>query len=683
MAVSTVLVNKENCYHEVFYPCDNVYGILGEKPQRELEVNYSLDEFQIRGLLVADKHESMLITAHTSAGKTVVADYIIAMCLDNGKKCFYTTPIKALSNQKFEEFKNKYNSVGMMTGEITVNPNAKFLVMTAEILKEMVCSGASLLKNTGYVIMDEGHFIGNKERGHIWEETIIGLGKNIKLAILSATMPNSSQLAKWIVGIKNEPLHVIGTSKRPIPLEYCIHGSKSGRVIHVKMGDEKVNKTALKTAISQCKLNGRGIQELKDLLQYMMEKERLPVIIYCSSRLNCDTYSELVSSMCFLDEIEKELMNEAINSILSINDDQFKTAVSEIENYKQRMLNGVAVHHSSLMKLTKEFIEDSFASGGIKVIFSTETLAVGLNMPATSVIFTSLFKFDGKKRRAFEKSEFIQMAGRAGRRGLDSQGLVVFSLAETANENLLFELMNTASEDLKSQLNISYSDILYYAEKNNLEGLEKMMELSFKKFQNVNINYETAMYKRMIDLLIYGDFLDNEKKITRKGRIALAGRYSENYLVIGELAMSNWLAYMEQKGVVELFSMLQKSDETGNEEEETKSFHREFLEKNCKMIYEYERKFKIVKHDKQYKSPINTKYATAMREIYGGGLIHEVAKANGMYCGAISKKVTEMRQLFESLVSGKCLRDDIAKLFRSIAYKLREIEKNDVSMLEY
>uniref|UniRef100_A0A0N5CAJ7 Helicase ATP-binding domain-containing protein n=1 Tax=Strongyloides papillosus TaxID=174720 RepID=A0A0N5CAJ7_STREA len=177
MAVSTVLLNKENCYHEVFYPCDNVCGILGEKPQRELEVNYSLDEFQIRGLLVADKHESMLITAHTSAGKTIVADYIIAMCLDNGKKCFYTTPIKALSNQKFEEFKNKYDSVGMMTGDTTVNPNAKFLVLTTEILKEMVLSGTSSLKNTGYVIIDEDHFIGNKERGRVWEETIIGLGK--------------------------------------------------------------------------------------------------------------------------------------------------------------------------------------------------------------------------------------------------------------------------------------------------------------------------------------------------------------------------------------------------------------------------------------------------------------------------------------------------------------------------
>uniref|UniRef100_A0A0N5CAJ6 Helicase C-terminal domain-containing protein n=1 Tax=Strongyloides papillosus TaxID=174720 RepID=A0A0N5CAJ6_STREA len=197
----------------------------------------------------------------------------------------------------------------------------------------------------------------------------------------------------------------------------------------------------------------------------MMEKEKLPVIIYNSSRLNCDTYSKMVSSMCFLDEKEKELMNEAMTSILSINDEQFKTAVCEIEKCKQRMMNGVAVHHSSLMKLTKEFIEECFASEGIKVIFSTETLAVGLNMPATSVIFTSLFKFDGKKDPT-------------------RKGLVVFSLAETVNKNVLFELMNTASEDLKSQVNIRYSDILYYAEKNNLEALEKIMDLSFKKFQN-------------------------------------------------------------------------------------------------------------------------------------------------------------------------------------------------------
>uniref|UniRef100_A0A0N5BQW9 DEAD/DEAH box helicase n=1 Tax=Strongyloides papillosus TaxID=174720 RepID=A0A0N5BQW9_STREA len=683
MVFSKVLVNENNCYHEVFYNSPNRFKDIKGQPLHNLGLRYELDPFQRRAHLAVDNNESVLITAHTSAGKTVVADYVIAMCLRKKMRCFYTTPIKALSNQKYNEFKEKYGDVGLLTGDVTISPNSSVLVMTAEVLREMVFQKKESLKNeTAYVIVDEGHFIGNKERGFVWEETIIKMPREVRMCILSATLPNFSQIAMWLVELKGIPLHVIGTTERPIPLEYCFHCSDTQRVVHIKMADGPVNKNALKTAMSESKKN-RGKKELQNLLHDMEAKGRLPVIIYCPSRKTCDSMSQLIASSTFLDETEEKLMKEAVEIALSLGDEKLKTAMSEINDYKERLLRGIAVHHSSLMKFTKEFIEECFVSGGIKVIFSTETLAIGLNMPATSVIFTSIEKFDGERKRRYEKSEFIQMAGRAGRRGLDSQGTVVLSLTETVNEKHLLDLLSPTSEDLKCQMNISYKEILFYAKTSSLQDLQETMNLSFWNFSKRGLENIFAMCNKKLELLKNEGFLTNDNKITAKGSIALSARFNPNYLAIGELLSSNAMSLMQYSGIIEIFSMLQKSDEAGNEDTKSvDSTHRKLVETQCEKIFNYEKKYGIVRPEAVFSSPVVLNYITAMRDIYRGKPIPEVSEVKYMYKGSLIKKVRELRLLLESLSKSYGFSNYTKEAFRTIAKTLKNVEKNDISMLE-
>ncbi|CEF61447.1 Superkiller viralicidic activity 2-like 2 [Strongyloides ratti] len=431
MISSAIILNEQNCLHEVFYDESSKPSKLGSKPKHDLRFGYELDIFQVQSNLAVDNNESVLIATHTSAGKTSIARYVINSCLEAKKRCFYTTPLKALSNQKYHEFKKIYNNVGLITGDVFVNVNALIVILTIEVLNEIIINDSLNFTNAGYVIMDEGHFLGDEARGHVWEESIINMPKDIKLAILSATLQNCSEFAKWIVYIKGNPMHVIGTNERPITLEYCVHCSATGRIIQIKVGTDETDSEGLETAMIECQGKNRGKKELMELLKILKDEDMLPAIIYCPSKKTCDSMAKLISSMCFLDTVERDLMNELLKLTLFLEDEEMKTFMSEIEDYAVCLTNGIGVHHGSLMKMTKEFMEKCFINGGIKVMFSTETLAVGLNIPARSVIFTSVYKFDGNVRRTYKQSEFIQMAGRAGRRGIDSLGHAIFSLTDS------------------------------------------------------------------------------------------------------------------------------------------------------------------------------------------------------------------------------------------------------------
>uniref|UniRef100_A0AAF5DIY6 Integrase catalytic domain-containing protein n=1 Tax=Strongyloides stercoralis TaxID=6248 RepID=A0AAF5DIY6_STRER len=302
--------------------------------------------------------------------------------------------------------------------------------------------------------------------------------------------------------------------------------------------------------------------------------------------------------------------------------------MNELNDYKQRILKRIAVHHSSLMKFTKELMEQLFNNGGIKVIFPTKTLAVVLNAPTKSVLFTSLQKFNGEKKRRCEKSEFVRMAKRAGRRGVDNKSVIIFSV----------------SENLESQMKVSYQNIFFYASKNNIDGLKNTLELSFLKYKKRTLNSKIAIIKKLKKVLVAGNFLNENNKKTAKGSIAFSARFNSNYLAIGQMLNNKVFMFKEEE---EVFI------ESDNSDGET--FYKEIVNEYCERIYRYEFEYGVVGKDTSYKLPVITTYITAIKEIYKGIPIHEVTKTNNMYCGVLCKKVREMRHFLEQSPKTKIL----------------------------
>ncbi|CEF61569.1 Superkiller viralicidic activity 2-like 2 [Strongyloides ratti] len=578
---------------------------------------------------------------------------------------------------------DELTDVGLMTGDVSTNVYASIVILTAEVLNEIIMNDSSNFSNVGYIIMDEGHFLGDESRGHVWEESIINMPKYVKLAILSATLQNRSEIAKWIVSLNRNPLHVIGTNERPITLEYCVHCSATGRIIQIKVGTDETDSEGLETAMSECQRKNRGKKELMELLKVLKDENMLPAIIYCPSKKTCDSMAKLISSMCFLDTVEKDLMNDLLRLTLFLEDEEMKTFMSEIEDYAVCLTNGIGVHHGSLMRMTKEFMEKCFINNAIKIMFSTETLAVGLNMPARTVIFSSVYKFDGNVRRTYKQSEFIQMAGRAGRRGIDTLGHVIFSLTDSNRcGEIIASFLKPMSENLESKYKIDYSKVLSYAEKNCLEKFEKNFEKSFMKFQKKDIKKEIAMYGRIKKFLQKGNFIDNEGKITKKGSYAVAARFNENYIVLAEMMNNNEFNFLNNMEIIEIFAMLQKDDEFGREEVSKRQiFTKDMVERYCQIFYKNERAFKVIDENEEYKSPLSFRYVIAMKEIYSGNSIEEVTSSNMLYKGEVLKRINSMRQIFENFAKNRFLDFNLRNKFFDMVQRLKDIEKNDVSSI--
>ncbi|RDW57134.1 ATP-dependent RNA helicase MTR4 [Aspergillus mulundensis] len=468
---------------------------------------FTLDPFQQVAVSSIQRGESVLVSAHTSAGKTVVAEYAIAQSLKNNQRVIYTSPIKALSNQKYREFAAEFGDVGLMTGDVTINPTATCLVMTTEILRSMLYRGSEIMREVAWVVFDEIHYMRDATRGVVWEETIILLPDKVRYVFLSATIPNAMQFAEWITKMHNQPCHVVYTDFRPTPLQHYFFpaGSegmhlivdekgvfreenfqKAMSSISDKKGDDPADALAKRKGKGKDKkLNKGGNQDNADIykiVKMIMLKSLNPVIVFSFSKRECEFYALKMRALAFNDDSEKEMVSKVFNSAIEMLSEEDRN-LPQIQNILPLLRRGIGVHHSGLLPILKETIEILFQEGLIKVLFATETFSIGLNMPAKTVVFTSVRKFDGFSQRWVTPSEFVQMSGRAGRRGLDDRGIVIMMVGEEMDPAVAKEIVRGEQDRLNSAFHLGYNMILNLM---RVEGIspEFMLERCFYQFQN-------------------------------------------------------------------------------------------------------------------------------------------------------------------------------------------------------
>lgn len=496
--------------HQVSLPPDYAYIPLHEHvPPADPAKTYSfeLDPFQQAAVHSIQRNESVLVSAHTSAGKTVVAEYAIAQCLKNNQRVIYTSPIKALSNQKYREFQSEFKDVGLMTGDVTINPTATCLVMTTEILRSMLYRGSEIMREVGWVVFDEIHYMRDKTRGVVWEETIILLPDKVRYVFLSATIPNAMQFAEWITKTHNQPCHVVYTDFRPTPLQHYFFPSGADGIhlivdekgvfrednfqramstIAEKQGDDPADAMAKRKGKGKNKhMNkggSRGPSDLYKIIRMIMQKNYNPVIVFSFSKRDCEANAIQMSQMSFNDDSEKIMVSKVFDNALSTLSEDDRQ-LPQIQHLLPLLRRGIGIHHSGLLPILKETIEILFQEGLIKVLFATETFSIGLNMPAKTVVFTSVRKFDGVQQRWLTPSEFIQMSGRAGRRGLDDRGIVIMMINEQMDPSVAKDIVRGEQDKLNSAFYLGYNMILNLL---RVEGIspEFMLERCFHQFQN-------------------------------------------------------------------------------------------------------------------------------------------------------------------------------------------------------
>ncbi|XP_066988731.1 exosome RNA helicase MTR4 [Macrobrachium rosenbergii] len=485
----------EACTHEVAVPVGQSYIPLEaskEKPAKSYP--FMLDPFQKEAILCIDNEQSVLVSAHTSAGKTVVAEYSIAKCLQNKQRVIYTTPIKALSNQKYRDFSDEFEDVGLLTGDVTINPNASCLIMTTEILRSMLYRGSEVTREVGWVVFDEIHYMRDKERGYVWEETIILLPATVHFVFLSATIPNASQFAQWICYLHHQPCHVVYTDYRPTPLQHYIFPAGGEGIYlvvdeHSKFREDNFNAamTIIQNGPEQAAPKGRkvGAQQAGDcfkIVKMIMERNFAPVIIFSFSKKECEAYALQMSKLDFNQPEEKTLVDEVFENAISILSDEDRQ-LPQVISVLPLLRRGIGIHHGGLLPIIKEAIEILFGEGLIKALFATETFAMGLNMPARTVLFTSVQKFDGTDFRWVTSGEYIQMSGRAGRRGKDDKGIVIMMVDEKLNTSVVKNLVHGKADPIDSAFHLTYNMVLNLLRVEQINP-EYILERSFYQFQN-------------------------------------------------------------------------------------------------------------------------------------------------------------------------------------------------------
>lgn len=526
------LETAESCTHEVAVPPGFEFTGLRE-PVREPAKDYkfTLDPFQSQSVLCIENDQSVLVSAHTSAGKTVVAEYAIALSLKQKQRVIYTTPIKALSNQKYREFYEEFSDVGLMTGDVTINPTASCLIMTTEILRSMLYRGSEVMREVGWVIFDEIHYMRDKERGVVWEETIILLPDNVHYVFLSATIPNARQFAEWIAHLHKQPCHVVYTDYRPTPLQHYIFPA-GGDGIHLVVDEHgqfrednfTTAMAVLQNAGDAAKGDTRGKKggmkegsNIFKIVKMIMERSFAPVIVFSFSKKECEAYALQMAKLDFNTPEEKKLVDEVFTNAMMVLSEEDR-GLPQVENVLPLLKRGIGIHHGGLLPILKETIEILFGEGLIKALFATETFAMGLNMPARTVLFTSTQKFDGKDFRFVTSGEYIQMSGRAGRRGIDDKGIVILMVDEKLSPAAGRDIVKGLPDAINSAFHLTYNMVLNLLRVEEVNP-EYMMERSFHQFQNYSNIPQIYQNVKELEAKVAAVKIPMEEEVTSYARL--------------------------------------------------------------------------------------------------------------------------------------------------------------------
>jgi ATP-dependent RNA helicase HelY len=467
---------------------------------------FSLDEFQVRACQAVEAGRGVLVAAPTGSGKTVVGEFAVHLALEQDRKCFYTTPIKALSNQKFGDLVARHGAarVGLLTGDNSVNAEAPIVVMTTEVLRNMLYASSATLAGLGYVVMDEVHYLADRFRGAVWEEVIIHLPASVSVVSLSATVSNAEEFGEWLSMVRGNT-DVVVEEQRPVPLwQHVMVGSRllDLFVVGGSDGRRRVNPELLRYARDEQRFAkvgdrrpGRGGHRPRrsvgaytpsrvDVLDRLERTDLLPAIVFVFSRVGCDA-------------AVRQCLNAGVRLTLPEERDQIRAVVeqrcADIPDEDLRVLGyyewadglerGLAAHHAGMLPTFKEVVEELFVHGLVRAVFATETLALGINMPARSVVIERLVKWNGETHAEVTPGEYTQLTGRAGRRGIDAEGHGIVLWQPGLDPTAVAGLASTRTYPLRSSFRPSYNMAVNLVAQVGRASARELLESSFAQFQ--------------------------------------------------------------------------------------------------------------------------------------------------------------------------------------------------------
>ena len=449
-----------------------------------------LDRFQEEAIEAINRDASVIVTAPTGAGKTVIAEYAVEKCIKENRRVIYTAPIKALSNQKYRDFYAEYgDKIGIVTGDVVLNPYAQVLLMTTEIFRNTIFDDIERLQDVSYVIFDEIHYINDIERGTVWEESLIFAPQHIKFVCLSATIPNINSFTEWMQSVRDIDIEIVEELNRPVPLEHHLYFQDYGignlkHIPHIRsIAQHKARKRKSDSDDEPTPALPSDLIETR-LIPYLRREKQLPCLYFCFSRKGCEENTKALVYGSQLQLLNKRQQTEILAQFDALCVQFDIVDEKKINDFRGLIGRGIAYHHAGMLPTLKEVVERLFTSGLIQLLFTTETFAVGINMPACTVVFDSLEKYDGVGFRHLKAREYHQMAGRAGRRGIDTIGYVYAQIVPAyADAKEIRGVIADKIEPIESQFNLSYSSILNLYQKYG-DDIYDVYTMSLSNHQN-------------------------------------------------------------------------------------------------------------------------------------------------------------------------------------------------------
>ncbi|MCZ9292999.1 DEAD/DEAH box helicase [Corynebacterium meitnerae] len=477
--------------------------------------SFPLDDFQVEACQAVEDDRGVLVCAPTGSGKTVVGEFAVSLALSRGTKCFYTTPIKALSNQKYHDLVDEHgeDAVGLLTGDTSINGNAEIVVMTTEVLRNMIYAESPALDRLSHVVMDEIHYLADRDRGAVWEEIILNLDESVRIIGLSATVSNSEEFGQWLGEVRGDT-EIILSEKRPVPLNQFMMVQRKILPLFEPGTDGQVNKDLERTierlesgAANEGRddfREGRGFRSRSgggrsgyerpqdrvrpvgrpEVVESLKGRDMLPAIVFIFSRAGCD--GALFQCLRSRKELTTPEEAELIKQIADEGVEGIPEEDLEVLNFRQLRTawsRGFAAHHAGLLPAFKHIVEKLFVQGLVRVVFATETLALGINMPARTVVLEKLVKFNGDAHVDLTPGQYTQLTGRAGRRGIDTIGNAVVQWSPAMDPRAVAGLASTRTYPLISLFTPGYNMAINMLQMNGFEASIRLIEKSFAQFQ--------------------------------------------------------------------------------------------------------------------------------------------------------------------------------------------------------
>lgn len=462
-----------------------------------MDFDFQLDDFQLDAIKTIEANKSVLVAAPTGSGKTVVALFAIGHFLEKGLRTFYTSPIKALANQKYRDLCGQFgeDTVGLLTGDVSIRPHAKVVVMTTEVLRNMCYDrGAEILsdralRSLGCVVLDEVHYLQDRFRGPVWEEVLLNLPSRVLTVSLSATVSNLSEFLAWLRKERG-PTELVLAKKRPVPLDHLMAGfdkkDKAVKIFPLYKNGRRYSGIRQRSwqDRSERALPRYSAPRRRELVEELVKRGDSPIIWFVFSRAKCDeaALDFLDDGLCFTTAEQRERIRTIIDKATEVIPDQDWFALG-MDEWALALTNGIATHHAGMIPAAKEVVETCFEEGLISVVFATETLALGVNLPARTVVLEKLIKYDGENHKFLTPLQYTQLAGRAGRRGIDKRGSAVICFDRRDRIEQVLALVSSNEYPMNSAFVPNYNMVVNLFRRNNEAQCKEFIKRSFAQFQ--------------------------------------------------------------------------------------------------------------------------------------------------------------------------------------------------------